>query len=138
VVVYVDERLASKPSISIACWRGKCSATGRRSLGSRSTQDTTAMDVPIGVEAGDTVCFRVAALPGEFASEITEIAYVKNPPDPDAMPGNWTSYLSTFCFPTDGVGFIVSPSINVFYVWVRDDYCDSGSLRKAHIMINGL
>ncbi|MFZ1948317.1 MAG: hypothetical protein WAW06_12275 [bacterium] len=138
VVVYVDESMNSSPYIGIGCWRGKCSAAGRRSLGSRSTQDTTAMNVPIGVEVGDTVCFKVAALPGGLADEITQIAYVKNPADPDAMPGNWTSYSPSFCFPADGVGFIVSPSINVFYVWVRDDYCEFGNLRRAHIMINGL
>jgi hypothetical protein len=138
VVVYVDESLASRPSISIACWRGKCSAAGRRTLDSRSTQDTLAMDVPISVEAGDTICFRVAAQPGEFGEEITQIACVRNPADPEAMPGNWTSYSAPFCFPADGVGFIVPPSSSVFYVWVRDAYCESGSLRTAHIKINGL
>jgi hypothetical protein len=136
VVVYVDQGLDSRPFVSISCFRGSCSATGRRQLGSRSTADTTQMNVPISVDAGDTICFRASAFPGGFAKEVTHIAFLVNNPD---EPGSWATYTNpnNLCYPPHTEDFIVTPYINYVYVWVKDDYCEFGSMRRAYIIIDG-
>lgn len=136
VIVYVDPILDSRPYASLSCLRGPCGAIGRKQLGHVSTADTAAFDVPVNVSIGDTICFRASALPGQYAEEVTHIAFLVNDP---GEPGSWLPYgtSANTCYPRSPQVLLVAPNINTYYVWVRDDYCEYGSARRAYIKING-
>jgi hypothetical protein len=136
VLVYVDQSLDSRPFVSLSCVRGPCIATGRKQLDYRSTADTTMFDVALNAAIGDTICFKATALPGEYAEEVTHIAFRVN--DPGA-PGGWLPYATAAnrCYPRSPEVLIVAPDINYYYVWVQDDYCEYGSTRRAYFKING-
>jgi hypothetical protein len=86
IVVYIGEYKVNLPSISICCVDGACYGKQGPTLGCRSTADTTEWDVPITVDVGDTVCFTTSFLPGEFARQVTHIAFRFNDP---GEPGSW-------------------------------------------------
>ena len=136
ILVYVDQSLDSRPYVSLSCQRGPCSATGRRQLGYRSTADTTLFEVPIDASIGDTICFRASATAGQYADDVTHIAFLVNDP---GEPGGWLSYgtPANTCHPRSPEVVIVAPNINAYYVWVRDDYCEFGSTSRAYIRVNG-
>lgn len=136
ILVYVDPALDSRPSISLSCVRGPCAATGRKTLATRSTADTAMFDVELAVDVGDTICFRASAQPGQYADDVTHIAWLVNNP---GEPGGWLSYSQpqNACYPRSPQVLVVTPNINYYYVWVRDDYCEFGSTRRAYFKING-
>jgi hypothetical protein len=136
ITIYVDPSLDSRPSISICCVRGACGEIGRPSVGCRSTPDTTFMDVPLSVHIGDTLSFLASASPGQYAKKVERIAFAVNDP---TEPGSWKDYTkaANLCYPGNGEIFIAPPNINTIYVWVRDDYCEYGSVRRAYVKIEG-
>jgi hypothetical protein len=136
IVIYVNEEWVNLPLISVCCVEGTCMGKPGKSLGCRSTADTTQMEIPIGISVGDTVCFTTAFSPGKYATEVTDIAFKFND---STEPGSWldAGREGNTIYPADGGIFMVPPGINVLYVWVRDDYCDFGSTRRAEIRIEG-
>lgn len=137
IVINVDESLNSHPYVSICCVPGACDDEGVPSLGCRSSDHPDEMNEAINVAVGTEICFRAVAYPGLYAKGVTHIAYLLNDPD---QPTGWYDYTdpANRCYPSGSQGITVSPDLNAYYVWVRDDYCEYGSTATAYIVINGV
>lgn len=142
IVVTIDESLSSHPYVSITCVQGSCTDANTPSLGPpRSSDHPEQMDEPINVPVGTEICFRAAASPGLYAKKVTDIAYLIND---DLQPADWDPFWSSTmepinrCYPAGSQGITVSPNMNYYYVWVKDDYCEFGSKAMAYIVVNGV
>jgi hypothetical protein len=137
IVIFVDPEKVNLPSISVCCNAGPCFGKQGPTIACRSTADTTKMDIPVEVSVGDTICFTTTTGPGKYARIVTDIQYRYNDP---GEPGSWLDATKSenLVYPPSGQVFIVSPFINTLYIWVRDDYAEFGSTRRAHIMIDGV
>jgi hypothetical protein len=96
------------------------------------------MDVPYPVDSEEVLCFRVSFEAGDYADEVTHLQFMlDDSSEPthwlDAkVPDNWGYPRDTIGLPAPGPG-----STMTMYIWVKDDYCEYGSTRQAHIMVQG-
>jgi hypothetical protein len=136
-VFYVDKSKDSYPWVKISCYRGGTFDPHKEFIAARSTSDTLAMENPIGVSAGDTLSFRIEFRAGEHASRPARIMIQENNPYPgiwwDAIEPGQTEWL----YPALGSEFTAGYGISSLYVWVEDDYCFFGSVRRAYVKILG-
>jgi hypothetical protein len=137
IVINVDESLDSHPFVTICCLQGACDDIGAPSLGCCSTSDPEQMNEPISVPVGTEISFKATGFPGQYAGAVTHIAYMINDSE---EPTTWSDYTKeeNRCHPRGSQGILVSPDMNAYYVWVRDDYCEFGSTAFAYIVINGV
>jgi hypothetical protein len=135
IVIEIDTRMESKPSVELCCHAGACAEKGA-SIACRSSENPSQMSVPVYITVGDTVAFWARPTPGPSATSVQEIAFQLNDP---SQPWYWedaTDY-SNRCYPPGSGIFTVSEGINTIYVWVRDDYCEYGSTNSARMEIIG-
>ncbi len=136
--IFVDPTKDNLPSIRICCYEGPSGSASGQPIACRSTSgDTTLMDIPVGVAIGDTLHFGVEFAPGHYATKVTHLQFQLNDPD---IPVSWldASEEHNWTYPRGSVFVVTQPVINTIYVWVKDDYCESGSTRRAHIKIEGI
>lgn len=135
LIFSIDESKDSYPWIKISCYSGGCFDQNKQFLGSRSTTDSLAMEIPIAVSVGDTLCFKIEFRKGTYASRATHIRIQLDDPDPsiwwDPIPVGQTEYL----YPPLGSVLIADAGPTALYVWVKDDYCVFGSERRAYIKV---
>jgi hypothetical protein len=135
---FIDPAKRNLPDISISCFTGACIGPPGTTVGTRSTfSDTTLMDVPFTVDMNEEIIFRVSFSPGKYASRVEKIQYVEDDP---SEPASWMDATKTdsWCYPKGEEGLTVGLGYKTIYVWVKDDYCEFGSTRRAHITIEGI
>ena len=135
--IFIDPAKVNLPWIRICCYQGPAGSSGEV-IGCRSTSgDTTQMDIPINVAIGDTIHFGVEFAPGQYATRVTALQFQLNDPD---IPVTWldASRQENWVYPHGDPFIVTQPVINTIYVWVKDDYCENGSTRRAHIKIQGV
>jgi len=134
ILVYIDRNKVNYPSITICCRHGTCYGSGK-TIACRSTSDTTKMDIPVTLSIGDSVCFVASFTHGPYATKVTKIQFQVNDPLPSIYWHDASD--STYrCYPPGSV-FVVPEGITTIYVWVKDDYCRYGSVRRAYIKVEG-
>jgi hypothetical protein len=135
--VFIDETKLNLPNVQVSCYTGACTGPPGTLVGMRSTEgDTTLMDVPLTVSAQDEVLFRVSFSPGRYADRIEKVQFLVDDP---IEPASWLDATNpdNWCFPKGEQGLTVGAGVKTIYVWVRDNYCEFGSTRSAHIMVQG-
>lgn len=135
LIVYIDDGLASKPSITIRCYTGPCLGKLGQLIASRSTSNPGNMDIPVDVSEGDTLCFKSFAEPGQYATRLTGLQYTEteSPSIYWKSPGDSAAWY----YPRYGEHFIAPSGEFTLYIHVKDNYCEWGSQSSAHIKING-
>jgi hypothetical protein len=137
--VLIDSTRKNLPDISVSCYTGACIGPPGTQLGlTRSTLgDTTMMDQPIIVSMDEEIHFRVAFSPGQYASKVEKIQFLVDDP---LEPVSWMDATrdENWCYPKGEEGMPVGLGIRTIYVWVRDDHCEFGSTRRAHITVEGV
>jgi hypothetical protein len=128
IIVDVETPETLLPSVSVCCSRGPCDGE-KVLLGCRST-DNPSNEV-INVTVGDTLCFEASFSPGQYSSEVLDIAFLLNDPD---IPYSWQSAK----LEENTVFQVLAPfGTSTLYVWVRDDYCEYGETNTAIIKFRG-
>lgn len=136
--IFIDPTEVNLPQIEICCYKGLPTDPLTNPIACRSTSgDTTLMQVPVSVAIGDTIHFRVELAPGRYATRVTDLQFQINDPE---IPTAWldASDPDNLIYPRNSAYIVTQPVINTIYVWVKDDYCESGSTRSAHIRIQGV
>jgi hypothetical protein len=136
--IFIDPAMKNLPNISVSCYIGACIGPPGTLVGTRSTQaDTTLMDVPLTVSSDDEVHFRIAFSPGQYSSKVEKVQFLVDDP---FEPVNWLDATKdeNWCYPKGEAGMPVGLGTKTIYVWVKDDHCEFGSTRRAHIMVEGV
>ncbi len=126
-----------RPSVTLYCYKGTCSEKSGPLIASRSTRDTSMMEVPVEVTAGDSIHFSIDYAPGKYATTITGIKFRLNDP---AEPYRWDDPTpQNRCYPQSGWLTVAAGEQITLYAWVKDDYCNPlGSKARAYMVIVGI
>lgn len=133
---HIDTEEVSKPSVTLKCYKGSYPGNIGPLIATRSTADSSEMDIPVEVTSGDSIYFAIEYTPGKYATSITGIAFRQND---EGEPHSWEDPVQeNQYYPKSGFMTLGSDEQTTIHAWAKDDHCRFGSTARAYMIVIGI